>query len=383
MKKINLYLCIVLFGTAFALYCCKRTAPTPKATIEKTAFGALPDGRTADLYTLRNEQGMTVQITNFGGAITSWTAPDKTGTYEDITLGCDSLAGYLRGTPFFGALIGRYGNRIAKGKFTLDSATYTLATNNISNHLHGGIVGFDKVLWSAKVIEHERPTLQLTYVSKDGEEGYPGELTVEVIYTLLKENALSIHYLATTDKPTVVNLTNHAYFNLANGGKGNILDHELMLSADAFLPVDSTLIPTGELRPVKGTLFDFTQPTKIGARIDNATDVQIKYGLGYDHCWVFNKTHSGAAQLIATLYEPTSGRLMEVLTTEPAIQFYSGNFLDGKVIGKGGVAYQKRSGLCLETQHYPDSPNKPDFPSTVLRPGEKYQTTTVYRFSVK
>ncbi len=383
MKKIDLALCIVLFGTLFALYCCKQTAPTPKATIEKSAFGALPDGRTADLYTLRNEQGMTVQITNFGGAITSWTAPDKTGKYEDITLGCDSLAGYLRGTPFFGALIGRYGNRIAKGKFTLDSATYSLATNNIGNHLHGGIVGFDKVLWSAKVIEHERPTLQLTYVSKDGEEGYPGELSVEVIYTLLKENALSIHYSATTDKPTVVNLTNHAYFNLANGGKGDILQHELMLSADAFLPVDSTLIPTGEQRPVKGTVFDFTQPTKIGARIDDTADVQIKYGLGYDHCWVFNKAHSSTAQLIATLYEPTSGRLLEVLTTEPAIQFYSGNFLDGTVIGKGGVAYQKRSGLCLETQHFPDSPNKPDFPSTVLRPGEKYQTTTVYRCSVK
>ncbi len=382
MKKINLVRCIAFFGV-LGLYCCKQTAPAPKPMIEKSTFGALPDGRAADLYTLRNAQGMTVQITNFGGAITSWTAPDKTGKYEDITLGCDSLAGYLRGTPFFGALIGRYGNRIAKGKFTLDSATYSLATNNIGNHLHGGIVGFDKVLWTATAVEGETPALKLTYVSKDGEEGYPGELSVEVIYTLLKENALSIHYSATTDKPTVVNLTNHAYFNLANGGKGDILDHELMLNADAFLPVDSTLIPTGELRPVKGTVFDFTQPTKIGARIDDAADIQIKYGLGYDHCWVFNKTHTGMAQLIATLYEPTTGRLMEVLTTEPAIQFYSGNFLDGKVIGKGGVAYQRRSGLCLETQHYPDSPNQPAFPSTVLRPGEVYKTTTVYRFSVK
>lgn len=382
MQKINLVRCIAFFGV-LGLYSCKQTAPAPKPMIEKSTFGALPDGRTADLYTLRNEQGMTVQITNFGGAITSWTAPDKAGKYEDITLGCDSLAGYLRGTPFFGALIGRYGNRIAKGKFTLDSATYTLATNNIGNHLHGGIVGFDKVLWTATAMEGETPALKLTYVSKDGEEGYPGELSVEMLYTLLKDNALSIHYKATTDKPTVVNLTNHAYFNLANGGKGNILDHELMLSADAFLPVDSTLIPTGELRPVKGTVFDFTQPTKIGARINDSSDIQIKYGLGYDHCWVFNKAHTGTAQLIATLYEPTTGRLMEVLTTEPAIQFYSGNFLDGKVIGKGGVAYQLRSGLCLETQHYPDSPNQPAFPSTVLRPGEVYKTTTMYRFSVK
>lgn len=382
MKKNNLVRCIALFGV-LGLYCCKQTAPALKPTIEKSTFGTLPDGRVADLYTLRNEQGMTVQITNFGGAVTSWTAPDKTGQYEDIVLGCDSLSGYLRGTPFFGALIGRYGNRIAKGKFTLDSATYTLATNNIGNHLHGGIVGFDKVLWSARIIKHERPTLELTYVSKDGEEGYPGELSVEVVYTLWKDNSLSIHYKATTDKPTVVNLTNHAYFNLTNGGKGDILQHELMLSADAFLPVDSTLIPTGELRLVKGTVFDFTKPTKIGARIDDAADVQIKYGLGYDHCWVFNKTYTGKGQLIASLYEPTSGRLMEVLTTEPAIQFYSGNFLDGKVMGKGGVAYQKRSGLCLETQHFPDSPNQPAFPSTVLRPGEMYKTTTMYRFSVK
>ena len=380
MKKINVTtLGIAILGSVMMLLSCKQTQPAPKPGIEKSLFGSLPDGRTAELYTLRNTNGMTVQITNFGGAITSWTAPDKSGKYEDIVLGCDSLSGYLRGTPFFGALIGRYGNRIAKGKFTLDSATYSLATNNIGNHLHGGIVGFDKVLWTATATDGETPMLKLTYLSKDGEEGYPGELTVEVIYTLLKENALSIHYSATTDKPTVVNLTNHAYFNLANGGKGNILDHELMLNADAFLPVDSTLIPTGELRPVKGTVFDFTQPTKIGARINDSSDVQIKYGLGYDHCWVFNKSYT----VIASLYEPTSGRLMEVMTTEPAIQFYSGNFLDGKVIGKGGVAYQKRSGLCLETQHYPDSPNQPAFPSTVLRPGEVYKTTTMYRFSVK
>lgn len=384
MKKINVtILGIAILGSALMLLSCKQTPSVPKPGIEKSLFGALPDGQTADLYTLRNANGMTVQITNFGGAITSWTAPNKSGKYEDIVLGCDSLSGYLRGTPFFGALIGRYGNRIAKGKFTLDSTTYTLATNNDPNHLHGGIKGFDKVLWTATPTNGETPMLKLTYLAKDGEEGYPGNLSVEVIYTLLKDNALSIQYSATTDKPTVVNLTNHAYFNLANAGKGDILQHELMLNAGAFLPVDSTLIPTGELRPVKGTVFDFTQPTTIGARINDKNDIQVKYGLGYDHCWVLNKTQAKTAELVATLYEPGSGRLMEVLTTEPAIQFYSGNFLDGKVIGKGNVPYQLRSGLCLETQHYPDSPNQPAFPSTVLRPGEKYQTTTVYRFLVK
>ncbi len=383
MKKFYSALCVALAGSVILLFSCKQPPQPPKPNMEKSVFGTLPDGRTVDLYTLRNANGMTVQITNFGGAITSWTAPDKAGKYEDIVLGCDSLSGYLRGTPFFGALIGRYGNRIAKGKFTLDSTTYTLATNNDPNHLHGGIKGFDKVLWTATATDGETPMLKLTYLSTDGEEGYPGNLSVEVIYTLLKENALSIHYAATTDKPTVVNLTNHAYFNLANGGKSDILQHELMLNATSFLPVDSTLIPTGELRPVKETVFDFTQATKIGARIDDKNDVQIKYGLGYDHCWVLNKNQSKTAELVATLYEPTSGRLMEVLTTEPAIQFYSGNFLDGKVIGKGNVPYQLRSGLCLETQHYPDSPNQPAFPSTVLRPGEKYQTTTVYRFLVK
>lgn len=365
------------------LYCCKQTPSGPKAGIEKSSYGTLPDGRQVDLYTLRNAQGMTVQITNFGGIITSWTAPDKNGKYEDVVLGCDSLSGYLRGTPFFGAIIGRYGNRIAKGKFTLDSTTYTLATNNGTNHLHGGIKGFDKVLWDAHIVKGENQILKLKYYSKDGEEGYPGGLAVEVIYTLMKDNALGIHYLATTDKPTVVNLTNHSYFNLANGGKGDIFGHELMLKAGRYLPVDSTLIPTGELRPVKGTAFDFTQPFKIGARINDASDTQIRYGLGYDHCWVFDQPKSSKAELVGTLYEPSSGRLMEVLTTEPAVQFYSGNFLDGTVIGKGGTAYQHRTGLCLETQHYPDSPNQPAFPSTMLQPEEAYRSVTIYRFSTK
>ena len=382
MKKASNTLFFTLFLGLLAFSACQQPATPKKTNIEKTAFGTLPDDRAVDLYTLRNAQGMTVKITTYGGAITSWTAPDKAGKYEDITLGCDSLAGYLRGTPFFGALIGRYGNRIAKGKFTLDGTAYALATNNIGNSLHGGIQGFDKVLWTAAPTDGEEPALKLTYLSKDGEEGYPGNLSVTVVYTLQKDNALRMDYTATTDKPTVVNLTNHAYFNLAGAGKGDILGHELLLNAPAYLPVDSTLIPTGEVRPVAGTVFDFTTSTPIGARVNDAADLQIKYGLGYDHCWVLADS-SSTLHPAATLREPTSGRVMEVLTTEPAVQFYCGNFLDGKVIGKGGVAYQHRTGLCLETQHYPDSPNQPKFPSTVLRPGETYRTTTVYRFSAK
>ena len=372
-----------------AFYGCQQPSEkkmaSGKAGLEKTVFGRLPDGRNADLYTLRNEKGMEVKITNYGGTIVSCTAPDRNGTYADVVLGCDSLAGYLRGTPYFGALVGRYGNRIAKGKFTLDGVTYSLATNNIGNHLHGGITGFDKVLWTASAVENSgaNPALKLTYLSKDGEEGYPGNLPVEVVYTLQSDNALKIEYTATTDKKTVVNLTNHAYFNLADAGKSDILGHELLLKAGRFLPVDSTLIPTGELRPVAGTPFDFTRSFKIGARINDSTDTQIRYGLGYDHCWVFDSPGGSLTEPFATLYEPGSGRLLEVLTTEPAIQFYSGNFLDGTVTGKGGLLYRHRTGLCLETEHYPDSPNRPEFPSTVLNPGETYRTTTVYRFSVK
>ncbi len=300
---------------------------------------------------------------------------------RDVVLGCDSLAGYLRGTPCFGALIGRYGNRIAKGRFTLDGVTYSLATNNIGNHLHGGIKGFDKLLWKAMSVDGDEPALKLSYTAKDGEEGYPGNLTATVVYTLNKDNSLQIDYNATTDKATVVNLTNHAYFNLAGAGRGDILDHQLMLNASHYLPVDSTLIPTGELRPVTGTVFDFTTATRIGARINDTTDQQIRYGLGYDHCWVLSDA-SATLHAAAILTEPSSGRVMEVLTTEPGIQFYSGNFLDGTVIGKGGVTYAHRTGLCLETQHYPDSPNREQFPSTVLRPGETYRSTTVYRFTV-
>lgn len=367
-------------------FSCQQTADNKpvvtKAGIEKSIFGTLPDGRPVELYTLRNDMGMEVKISTYGGAIVSWTAPDRNGKYEDVVLGCDSLAGYLRGTPYFGAIIGRYGNRIAKGKFSLDGVQYSLATNNIGNHLHGGIKGFDKVLWTAVPLPGNLPTLKLIYLSKDGEEGYPGNLQVEVTYTLQPYDVLEINYTATTDKKTVVNLTNHTYFNLAGAGKGDILSHELTLKAAYFLPVDRTLIPTGERRPVAGTVFDFTKATAIGARINDSTDQQIKFGLGYDHCWVLTDS-SKNLKSAALLSEPTSGRVLEVLTFEPGIQFYSGNFLDGKVTGKGRIPYQYRSGLCLETQHFPDSPNRPDFPSTVLNPGETYRTATVYRFSVQ
>ena len=375
MKQIN----ILMLSAVALLFTigCQPTAPVTKTGISKSSFGVLPDGSAVDLYTLRNTKGMEVKIMTYGGTIVSWTAPDKNGKYEDITLGCDSLSGYLKGTPYFGALVGRYGNRIAKGKFVLDGAMYSLATNNIGNHLHGGIKGFDKVLWGAAPVDGEEPSLKLTYTSKDGEEGYPGNLSVEVEYTLQADNSLLIDYSATTDKKTVINLTNHAYFNLA--GKGDILNHEVQLNAAAYLPVDSTLIPTGELRPVAGTVFDFSQPKAIGARINDKTDQQIVYGLGYDHCWVLTDS-TGKLKSAAMVTEPVSGRKMEVLTTEPAVQFYTGNFLDGSINGKGGVKYQQRTGLCLETEHYPDSPNQSKFPSTELSPGETYRSTTMYKF---
>jgi len=383
MKNRTLLLLSGLALSASCFFFCQppadQTSAAQKAGIEKTAFGALPDGRAVDLFALKNSKGMVVKITNYGGTIVSWTAPDRSGKYEDITLGCDSLAGYLSGTPYFGAIIGRYGNRIAKGKFALDGQQYTLATNNIGNHLHGGIAGFDKVLWTATPLDGAEPALKLAYLSRDGEEGYPGNLRVEVVYTLLNDNALKMDYTATTDKKTICNLTNHAYFNLSGAGNGDILGHELTLPAAHFLPVDSTLIPTGERRPVAGTVFDFTKPAAIGARIGDTTDMQIRFGLGYDHCWVLSDT-SKNLKLAAVLSEPVSGRRMEVQTTEPAIQFYSGNFLDGKVVGKGNVPYRYRSALCLETEHFPDSPNRPEFPTTVLNPGETYRTTTVYRF---
>lgn len=362
--------------------CNSKKDTDQKAGIEKTAFGKTDDGREADLYTLHNAAGMTVKISNYGGTVVSLTAPDKAGNFADVVLGMDSLSGYQKGVPYFGALIGRYGNRIANGKFTLDGKTYTLAVNNGPNSLHGGLKGFDKVLWAATPVAGDEPALKLAYTAKDGEEGYPGNLSVEVTYTLQKDNALKIDYKATTDKATVVNLTNHSYFNLTGDPNNDILGHEVTLNADRFLPVDKGLIPTGVLQPVTGTPFDFTKPTVVGKSINDTTNEQIKLGGGYDHAWVLSDS-STSLKLAATVHEPTSGRIMEVRTTEPAIQFYTGNFLDGTITGKGGIVYKKRSALCLETEHYPDSPNQPKFPTTVLQPGKTYQTTTVYTFSAK
>ncbi|MBE7174652.1 MAG: galactose mutarotase [Williamsia sp.] len=353
----------------------------PKAGISKTLFGMFPDGREADLFTLHNSAGMSAKITNYGGYIVSLTAPDKNGKLEDVTLGMTSFGDYLKGTPSLGPIIGRYGNRIANARFTLDGKEYTLAPNNNGNHIHGGPTGFDKRLWKATPIDGKEPALILTYLSKDGEEGYPGNLAVEVRYTLQKDNALRIDYKATTDKATVINLTNHAYFNLS-GLKRDVLNNELMIKADQYLPTTNNQIPTGERQPVAGTPFDFTKPTTVGARINDTTNTQIQYGHGYDHCWIFTDK-SKSLKLGATVYEPVSGRFMEMYTTEPAVQLYTANHLNGKLTGIGGVAYTRRFGLCLETQHFPDSPNQPSFPSTVLRPGDTFKSTTVYKFSAK
>ncbi len=349
-------------------------------SIKQERFGVV-DGKQVQLYTLTNANGMVVKITNYGGIIQTLTAPDRNGNYEDVVLGYDSLAQYVNNSPYFGAIIGRYGNRIARGKFTLNGVQYTLATNNGPNHLHGGIKGFDRRVWQAQPFKTDESVgLTLTYLSKDGEEGYPGNLQVKVLYSLDNNDALKIEYFATTDKPTPVNLTNHSYFNFT-GCKTDILNHQLWINADHFLPVDSTLIPTGEIRPVAGTPFDFRQLTTIGARI-NADDLQLKYGRGYDHCWVLNDVDGQLKKQIA-VYEPTTGRYMEIFTDQPGVQFYSGNFLDGTIRGKKGVVYKHRYALVLETQHFPDSPNHPNFPNTILQPGETYHTVTVFKFSAK
>jgi aldose 1-epimerase len=351
-------------------------------SIKKSAFGKTPDGKEIELYVLTNKNGLEAVITNFGGTLVSLKVPDRESKLADIVLGYDSLDGYLNDKSFFGATVGRYGNRIAHGKFILDGATYALARNNGENHLHGGVTGFNKVVWRAKEVPSEEgPSLQLNYLSKDGEEGYPGNLSVQVTYTLTDGNALKIDYQATTDKDTVVNLTHHSYFNLAGPG-GDILGHQLMIQADQFTPVDAGLIPTGELRNVQGTPFDFRKQTAIGERIEQG-DEQLKLGKGYDHNWVLNKEGKSGLALAARVYEAKTGRQMEVWTTEPGIQFYSGNFPSGTIHGKGGRIYAHRSGFCLETQHFPDSPNQPKFPSTVLKPGAQYHTTTIYKFSAK
>jgi aldose 1-epimerase len=351
------------------------------ANIDVKTFGETPDGKQVRLYSLRNAHGLKADIMTYGAIVVSLQTPDRKGQMADIVLGYDNLQDYIKSSPYFGAIVGRYGNRIAKGEFKLDGVEYTLATNDKVNHLHGGVRGFDKVVWDDKPVwEADAVGVRLSYLSKDGEEGYPGNLKATVTYMLTNKDELKIQYEATTDKATPVNLTHHGYFNLT-GAQRDILGHVLALNAAKFTPVDEGLIPTGDLASVKDTPMDFTKPAEIGARID-AEYQQLKLGGGYDHNWVLNKSGKGMI-VAARVSEPTTGRIMEIRTTEPAIQFYSGNFLDGTITGKGGKVYQHRWGFCLETQHYPDSPNKPDFPSTILRPGEKYETTTIYRFSAK
>ncbi|MFH1766323.1 MAG: aldose epimerase family protein [Gemmatimonadota bacterium] len=360
-------------------------------------YGVTPEGDTVHSFTLTNPNGLQLQATTYGGIITSLRTPDRSGATADIVLGYDDLQGYLDGSPYFGAIVGRYGNRIAGARFQIGEELFTLAANDGDNHLHGGVRGFDKVVWSGEPFSLEdRVGVELRYVSPDGEEGYPGTLQVKVTYALTDADELVVDYLATTDRPTPVNLTQHSYFNLAGHGDGDILGHQLMIAADHFTPVGATLIPTGEISLVEGTPFDFRAPHEIGERIA-AHDAQIAFGGGYDHNFVLNRTTAGAEVrsetegesgagplfLAAEVFEPTSGRTLQILTTEPGIQFYSGNFLDGSITGKDGVVYQHRSGFCLETQHYPDSPNQEGFPSTILRPGTEYRSRTVFRFGVR
>ncbi|GAA4305311.1 aldose epimerase family protein [Aestuariibaculum suncheonense] len=355
---------------------------TPLVTISKKAFGMTSDSIAVDQYTLKNEKGMEVSIITFGGIITNWTAPDKNNNYKDVVLGYETLAPYETNPTFFGALIGRYGNRIANGKFSLNGEEYALATNDGSNHLHGGTKGFDKVVWTASETQTDSTaSLVLTYLSKDMEEGYPGNLNTKVVYTLDNNNALRVDYEAITDKPTIVNLTQHSYFNLTGDFSKTILNHKLSIDADQFVPVNETLIPTGELVKVEGTPFDFRTAKPIGQDI-NIEDVQLKRGLGYDHCWVLNKQDAGERS-VAIAYDEESGRVLEVISNEPGIQLYTGNFLDGTLPSKQGGNYEYRTGLCLETQHYPDSPNQPDFPSTTLNPGETYKSATIFKFTTK
>jgi aldose 1-epimerase len=356
--------------------------PTGKPGVKKESFGTLPDGTSVDLYTITNAQGMEIRATNYGGIVVSLRVPDKKGNLDDIALGFDDLKGYLANTPYFGAIIGRYGNRIANGKFTLDGKEYTLARNNGPNSIHGGLKGFNKVVWQGESFQGPAGVgIILSYTSKDGEEGYPGNLKTKVTYTLTDKNEWIIDYEAVTDKATPVNLTEHTYFNLAGEGKGDVLGHLLQLNASRFTPVDQNLIPTGELRPVKSTPLDFTQPTGIGARID-ADYEQLRLGHGYDHNFVIDRKDSDPV-LAVRVTEATSGRVLEVYTTEPGVQLYTGNFLDGTITGKGGHVYKQRFGFCLETQHFPDSPNNPDFPTTVLRPGQTYHSRTIYKMSAE
>jgi aldose 1-epimerase len=377
-KKMIPWMFALSAGACLLAGCASNNTATGQ--IDKQPFGTAPTGEPVDIYTLRNGKGAEARIMTYGGIVVSLKMPDKDGQFSDVVLGYDDLDSYVKKSPYFGALIGRYGNRIGGAKFTLDGTTYTLATNDGPNMLHGGLKGFDKRVWSATPGgSADGPQLILHYLSKDGEEGFPGNLDVTATFTLTHDNALRLEYMATTDKDTVVNLTHHGYFNLA--GKGDILSHVVMIPADRFTPVDSTLIPTGVLQPVENTPFDFRTATAIGARIGQ-DDEQLKFGKGYDHNWVINKT-MGDLTLMARVTEPTTGRVMEVWSTEPGLQFYSGNFLDGTITGKGGRVYEHRDAFCMEPQHYPDSPNKPDFPTTELKPGEVYHNTIIYKFSTQ
>ncbi len=374
---------LILASASAAAWAGPPETAKPSASIEKRPWGQTRDGQQVQLYTLRNTGGMTMDVSDYGAIVVSLTAPDRDGRFADVVLGFDDLAGYLKDTPYFGAVVGRFANRIDEGRFILDSKAYTLATNNtpggVPCHLHGGLKGFDKVLWGSEgLIRGQDAGVRFRYLSKDGEEGYPGNLDVVMHYWLTEGNELRIEYEATTDKPTPVNLTHHSYFNLAGHTSGPILDHVLMIAADQITPTDKGLIPTGELMSVAETPFDFRTPTPIGKRVGDDHE-QLKYGLGYDHNFVLSRW-DGKLRRAATVQEPKSGRFMEVLTTEPGVQFYCGNFLDGSHAGKGGHVYQHRTGFCLEAQHFPDSPNRPQFPSCILRPGEVYRQTTVYRF---
>jgi aldose 1-epimerase len=356
------------------------------ASVAREPFGTTDRGDAVSVYTLKNAHGMEVRATDYGGIILSLRVADRDGRFDDVVLGYDSLKDYVRASPYFGAIIGRYGNRIAGGRFSLDGRTYTLARNNGPNHLHGGLRGFDKVVWGVEPFEsRDGVGLVLRYASPDGEEGYPGTVQAQVTYTLTDRNELIFDYHATTDRATPVNLTQHSYFNLAGDGKRDILGHVVTLNADHFTPVDSTLIPTGEIKSVTGTPFDFRTATPIGARIDG-DDEQLRHGRGYDHNFVLNKGGTGGTgdpTLAARVYEPSSGRVMEIYTTEPGVQFYSGNFLDGTLQGKNGVVYRRRYGFAMETQHFPDTPNQPAFPSVIVRPGEEYRSRSIYKFAVQ
>jgi aldose 1-epimerase len=396
---------VIVMVLALAISPARGQAQTPagaRAAVQKAAFGKTKEGAAVEIYALSNRNGMTAKVMTYGATLTELLVPDKAGAPGNIVLGFGTLEPYLAGVPYFGATIGRVGNRIAKGAFTLNGKTYKLATNNGPNHLHGGIKGFDKVVWKAEIVPaKDGQAVKFTYHSPDGEEGYPGNLDATVVYTLTDANELRLDYTATSDKATPVNLTNHSYFNLAGEGNGDILGHVMMIAADQMTPVDDTLIPTGKLEPVKGTVFDFTTPTAIGARIDK---VPIAPPVGYDHNYVLRKAggagrgtaaetgkaedggrgaEPGALTLAARVTEPKGGRAMEVRTTEPGVQFYSGNFLAGTIKNRKGVPYQKHNAFCLETQHFPDSVNHPNFPSTILGPGKIYKTTTIYAFSAK